>query len=304
MVTHEAVMVSEVIAALVIDNDGWYVDGTLGAGGHAHAILAATGSKGRLFAVDRDPSAFVEAERKLGPMISRVRFELGNFRELPELLPDELRGRISGILLDLGLRSTALDEPERGFSFQADGPLDMRFNPDQGESAAALLRRIREVELAKLFAEGTSRADPKKLARDIVRWRREYPLKTTGDLVQCLRASLGRWATPKLLSSVFSALRMAVNDELFDLEKALVELPALLRTEGVLCVLAYQSLEDRRVKSMRRAILRDPATGEYFQLEPLTRKPLVPSADEARVNRRARSAKMRAFRRIPASRPT
>jgi 16S rRNA (cytosine1402-N4)-methyltransferase len=297
-------MVSEVIDAMVIDDDGWYVDGTLGAGGHSAAILAATGPKGRLFAVDRDPSAFREAEAKLGPHTDQITFALGNFRELPELLPLELHGRISGILLDLGLRSTALDEPDRGFSFQADGPLDMRFNPERGESAADLLRRLREVELVALLAEGTSRANPKKMARDIVRWRRENSLRTTGDLVQCLRASLGRWATPKLLSSVFSAIRMAVNDELFDLDKSLVELPALLRTEGVLCVLAYQSLEDRRVKSLRRAILPDPATGDYFQMEPLTKKPQVPDRAEARTNRRARSAKMRAFRRIPATRPT
>lgn len=297
-------MVTEVIDAMVIDTDGWYVDGTLGGGGHAAAILKATGPEGKLFAVDRDPSAFDEARAALGPLADRVTFALGNFRELPELLPEELRGQISGILLDLGLRSTALDEPERGFSFQADGPLDMRFNPAQGESVADLLRRLREKQLAELLAEGTSRANPKKMARDIVSWRREQPLRTTGDLVQCLRASLGRWATPKLLSSVFSALRMAVNEELFDLDKSLVELPALLRTEGVLCVLAYQSLEDRRVKSLRRTILRDPATGDYFQMEPLTRKPLVPAAAEARINRRARSAKMRAFRRIPANRPT
>ncbi|MCK4304326.1 MAG: 16S rRNA (cytosine(1402)-N(4))-methyltransferase [Candidatus Eisenbacteria sp.] len=147
--------------------------------------------------------------------------------------------------------------------------------------------------------EGTTRADPRKLARAIVSWRRVQPMRTTGDLVRCLRGALGRRAGPKLLASVFSALRMAVNGELQDLECALQDLPGLLRPGGVLCVLCYQSQEDRRVKWLRRSTLLDPRSGSAFRMEPLSRKPLGPSQGEARKNRRARSARLRAFRRAP-----
>jgi len=297
-------MVTEVIAALVIDSDGWYADGTLGGGGHTRSILEAVGPAGHVFGVDRDPSALTEATRNLADKMTQIELALGNFRDLPELLPPELHGHLSGILLDLGLRSTALDEPDRGFSFQADGPLDMRFNPLRGESAADLLRRIKEADLANLLAEGQSRSDPRKMARDIVRWRREKPLRTTGDLVACLKSSLGRWANPKLLSAVFSAIRMRVNKELDDLEQSMDRLPGLLRLGGILCVLSYQSLEDRRVKSLRRTPLRDPVSGESFLMEPLTKKPIFPTPEEARINRRARSARLRAFRRVRSTKAT
>lgn len=292
-------MLAETIAALVTARDGIYVDGTLGEAGHARAILAELEPGGRLLGFDRDPTALAIAQERLVGEDERVTLLLGNFRDLAELLPREVHGKIDGILLDLGLRSSALDDPARGFAFRSDGPLDMRFNPSIGEPASELLARIDQRELAEIFAAGTTRANPHKLAAAIVTWRSARPLATTGDLVRCIRSSLHRWATPKLLSSLFSALRMKVNGELEDLDHALVNLPGLLKTGGVLCVLAYQSQEDRRVKNMRRAVLQDPKSGDSFRLEQLTKKPLMPTREEARQNRRARSARLRALRRMP-----
>jgi 16S rRNA (cytosine1402-N4)-methyltransferase len=294
-------MAAEVLDLLVTDPDGLYVDGTLGEAGHAGLILDRLSAAGRLFGVDRDPQALRSAALNLGSRAERARLIHGNFRDLAALLPADVRGRLSGVLLDLGLRSTALDDPERGFTFQADGPLDMRFDPSVGESAAELLASLSQGDLTRIFAEGTTRADPRRLARAVVAWRDERRLATTGDLVRCLRSALGRWATPKLLASVFSAVRMEVNHELGDLEAALRIVPTLLETGGVLCVLAYQSQEDRRVKALRRATFTDPATAAPFVMESLTRRPLRPSCDEARRNRRARSARLRAFRRGPAT---
>lgn len=294
-------MVSEVIAALAIKPDGTYIDGTVGEGGHAKAILGALGPGGRLFGVDRDPEALEIAAKAIGSQGRSCRLIRANFRDLPDILPPELWGRIDGILLDLGLRSGVLDDPQRGFAFRIDGPLDMRFDPSTGETAAELLGRIGKQELIQILEEGTTRANPRSLARAILAWRRERRLQTTQDLGGCLRKALGHRATPKLLSSVFSALRMRVNGELHDLERALEELPGLLRTGGVLCVIAYQSQEDRPVKLLRRDTLRDPASGESFRMQPLYRKPLRPSEQESRRNRRARSARLRAFRRVPMS---
>jgi len=293
-------MVSEVVTSMVTDPDGLYVDGTVGEGGHAGRLLEVLGPEGRVIGIDRDPEALAVAGKTLAGWGARVRLLPGNFRELPNLVGDHA-GEISGILLDLGLRSSALDDPARGFAFQSDGPLDMRFNPAVGESASQLLRRIREAELVRILEGGTTRAHPRRLARAMLTWRRRQPLQTTGDLTRCLRESLGRRATPKLLSSVFSALRMEVNAELEDLDRAMCELPGLLRTGGVLCVIAYQSQEDRRVKALRRATPTDPRSGGPIRMEPLQRKPLRPTDSECRRNRRARSARLRAYRRVEAA---
>ncbi len=290
-------MVREVVGALVSDRAGRFVDGTLGEGGHARAILEATHPHGRLLGLDRDPDALRIAGECLAPYGDRAQLEQGDFRDLAEILERIGWDRVDGVLLDLGLRSGALDVADRGFAFGLGGPLDMRFDPGQGESAADLLARLRMEELSALFAEGTSRANPHAIARAIVECRRRRPIERTDDLVRCLRGALGRWATPKLLSSVFSTLRMAVNTELAALDRALETVPALLTTGGVLCVLAYQSQEDRRVKLLRRSSFVDPRSGEPFRMAPLWPRPLRPSLEEIRRNRRSRSARLRALRR-------
>jgi len=259
-------MLREVIAALLTDRAGRYVDGTVGEGGHARGILEALGPDGRLLGLDRDPTAIAAAREALASFGDRVQVQQARFSQLAELLPTLGWPEVDGILLDLGLRSNALDDPSRGFSFQADGPLDMRFDP-------------------------TGRA--------ILEARRRGVLQRTGDLVAGLRAALGRRATPKLLSSVFATLRMAVNEELEELDRALATMPALLKTGGVLCVLAYQSQEDRRVKGLSKTPCVAPAMGRPFRMAPLWKGPLRPSAAETARNPRGRSAHLRAFRRLP-----
>ena len=298
-------MLPEVRSVLLQDRGGCYLDGTLGEGGHARAILAELEPTGCLFGVDRDPQALAIARRTLSPFGDRARVMHGNFRDLPRLLPEEWHGKVAGILLDLGLRSSALDEPERGFSFQSAGPLDMRFDPSVGPGAAEILARISRAQLQRIMEEGTTRASPRRVAQAILDWRDERrPLHMTGDLVRCLRRGLGAKASNKLLASVFSALRMEVNHEIEDLDVALATLPGLLRIGGVLCVLSYQSQEDRRVKLAGRAGSEDPCTGVGVLLEPVTKKPLRPTPQECRQNRRARSAMLRALRRIPIPSPS
>lgn len=299
IVMHEPVMVREVVAALGTEPAGRYVDGTLGEGGHARALLEALGPEARLLGLDRDPTALRAARENLAAYGARVTTLHARFGELAERLPEIGWPAVDGILLDLGLRSGSLDDPERGFSFQSDGPLDMRFDPTSGTSAAELLRHARPETLLRLMEAGTSRADPRAITRAILAGRRGGGLRRTTDLVACLRTGLGRRATPKLLSSVFATLRMAVNEELEELDHALATMPVLLRTGGVLCVLAYQSQEDRRVKGLARAECADPASGRCFRMEPLWRGPRRPGRAETAFNPRARSARLRAFRRLP-----
>ena len=292
-------MVNEVIGALVGDGRERFVDGTVGVGGHAWALLHAAGPSARLLGLDRDPQALERARERLASLADRVQLMQGDFADLDELAPRAGWDRVDGILLDLGLRSSALDDPERGFAFGRPGPLDMRFDPARGEPASALLARIRPDELLRLLEEGTTRAAPRAIARAILDCRRRSRIARTEELVACLRAGLGARATPKLLASVFSTLRMAVNDELGSLEQALARLPHVLNPGGVLCVIAYQSQEDRRAKNLRRVSFVDPSSRVPFRMAPLWPKPLRPSLAEVHANRRARSARLRAFRRAP-----
>ncbi len=292
-------MVREVVAVLVTRADGRYVDGTVGDGGHAQAILDATQSSSQLLGLDRDPEALRAAGEALATYGERVHLVQSDFANLADVLPQLGWERVDGILLDLGLRSSALDDAQRGFSFQLDGPLDMRFDPWEGTPARELLRRINPSRLEQLLAAGTTRASPRAIARAILAWRRQERLERTSDLVACLRRGLGRRATPKLLSSVFAAVRMEVNRELAGLDRALATMPEILGTGGILCVLSYQSQEDRRIKQLRRTPFRDPRTGERFRLIPLEKRPQQALPEEVRRNRRARSARLRAFQRVP-----
>jgi 16S rRNA (cytosine1402-N4)-methyltransferase len=180
----------------------------------------------------------------------------------------------------------------------------MRFDVTRGETASELLSRIDQAELARILAEGTSRANPRRLARAILDWRDRHGMRTTRDLTRCLQRSLGRQAGPKLLASVYAALRMATNAEIEELEEALRTMPTLLETGGVLCVISYQSQEDVRVKALSRATLQDPRSGAAFRMEPRFAKPQRPSDEEVQANPRARSALLRVLQRVPVNTPT
>jgi 16S rRNA (cytosine1402-N4)-methyltransferase len=303
--THEPVLLEEVVGLLRPLSGGRYVDGTVGDGGHAEAILEHSSPAGRLLGMDRDPAAVERARRRLARFGSRAELRQGDYRELPVLLGEWAPGGCDGTLLDLGLSSAQLQDPARGFSFQNDGPLDMRFDPSSGPTAAELLARWSEPELERILREYGEEPRARAIARAIVRERELRPIRTTAELASLVaRASRYRHGRTHPATRTFQALRIAVNRELEGLGRALTELAQSLKPGGRLVVISFHSLEDRAIKHCFRALAApcrcDPTQpcrcgGPLGGI--LTKKPLVPSAAEQARNRRARSAKLRAFER-------
>ena len=303
---HIPVLAQEALALLAIRSAGTYVDGTVGGGGHAARLLAQLGSLGRLVAFDADPQAVVVARERLGAD-SRVRVREGNFAELPALLDAEGIGTVDGVLLDLGLSSLQVDAPERGFSFQAAGPLDMRRNPAQGRTAADVVNTASAQDLAAWFRALGEEPQAQRVARAIVRRRAEQPFTTTDDLAACVaRAVRGRRRLHPA-TRVFQALRIVVNDEQACLQAGLAGAHARLAPGGRLAVISFHSGEDRVVKEF----LRDTAgrctcppdlpvcrCGAQATMRILTRRPVRPTADEVAANPRARSARLRAAEKL------
>ena len=300
--THEPVLCEEVVAALNIRPDGWYVDATFGRGGHSRAILDQLGSDGRLLAMDRDPEAAAEAARQFS---GDARFTMvqGPFSMLEKTIVE--RGwhkRVSGILFDLGVSSPQLDDAARGFSFLRDGPLDMRMDPSRGESAAAWLQHADEQEIAEvLFTLGEERY-ARRIARAIVRRRTEQPLATTRELAALVADAVPtRERSKDPATRTFQAIRLHINQELAELQAALPQAVEALAPGGRLAVISFHSLEDRIVKQF----MRREAKGEELppdlpvrQSEVSVRLHLVGKAvratdDEIRCNPRARSAVLR-----------
>jgi 16S rRNA (cytosine1402-N4)-methyltransferase len=290
---HVPVLLDEVLELLAVRPGGLWVDGTVGLGGHAAALLRASAPDGRLLGLDRDGETLERARAALGPRSDRVRLEPGDYREIPQRLGDE---RADGILLDLGISSAQLDDPERGFSFQADGPLDMRMDRREGETAADVVNHLPEKELADLiYAYGEERAS-RRIARAIVRARDRTPIRTTGELAEIVRRAVPRGARQRLhpATRTFQALRIHVNRELDGLGPALERIAGCLAPSGRMAVIAFHSLEDRAVKTAFRGLAH-----RGFGL--LTKKPVRPSEAEARANPRARSARLRAVAREEAT---
>ena len=300
---HRPVMRAEAVRFLAPDRGGIYVDGTVGLGGHAAAILAA-GPEARLIGIDRDPQALRYAAARLAQFGDRVRLVHGNYRDLAEILSNLGIEAIDGFLLDLGLSSLQLDAPERGFSFRADGPLDMRMDPTQGRSAADLVNAASVEELARILRDYGEERFAGRIARAIVAAR---PIETTGALAEVVRRAIPRRFHERRIdpaTRTFQALRIAVNDELRNLQDGLAAGFAALRPGGVIVVISFHSLEDRIVKRFFRKL----ATPRYESLAPgpplppqaevLTKKPLRPSEEEIGENPRARSAKLRACRKL------
>jgi 16S rRNA (cytosine1402-N4)-methyltransferase len=282
--------VDEVAWLLRPRREGWVIDGTVGMGGHAEAVLAASGEDVRLLGLDADPDALTRATERLARFGERVRLVHGNFREIAHVVRAHGVGQPRSVLLDLGVSSFQLDESGRGFSFQRDEPLDMRLDPTGGETAADLLNHLDEETLARIIHEHGEERYARRIARTIVRRR---PLRTTGELVAAVRAAVPRAAWPRrthVATRTFQALRMAVNDETGALRQTLQEVPGLLAVGGRLGVISFHSGEDRIVKQTFRAF----GSASYVELEP---SPLTPGADEVRANPRARSAKLRVLER-------
>ena len=299
---HIPVMVAEVVAGLVADPDGAYVDATVGGGGHSWALLQALGPKGRLLAVDRDREAVAAARARLAAD-ARVVVRQGRFAELSELLAQEGIGPLSGVLFDLGVSSHQIDAPARGFSYQADGPLDMRMDAEVGPTAAELIAACSENELAELIARYGEERAARRIARSICRQQRLAPLTTTQALRQAVAATRPRMLN-KTLARVFQALRMAVNDELGQLQVGLAAMETELKPGGRLAVMAYHSLEDRLVKQHLAVLMRGCICPPRVPVCTCGRKPSfkrvghkLQKASEAEVkqNTRARSAILRIY---------
>jgi 16S rRNA (cytosine1402-N4)-methyltransferase len=284
-------MVEEVLVGLNCRSGRLYVDGTVGEGGHAAAILDHCGPEGELWGLDRDPHALQAAAARLARHASRFQLFHRSYARLGEILAENDRVGAAGILLDLGLSSLQLQRSQRGFSFAGDEPLDMRFNPEEpGATAATLLNRATQAELEKIFWEYGEERHARRLARLIVRERRRQPFQTTVQLVKLLEQAQGPGGRRGRLhpaTRVFQALRIAVNLELEELAVFLEHVPAWLIPGGRLVVISYHSLEDRLVKH------RLVAWERAGVMTRLTKKPLTPSAAEVKANPRARSAKLR-----------
>jgi 16S rRNA (cytosine1402-N4)-methyltransferase len=288
------VLLLETMELLRVRAGGLYVDGTLGLAGHAAELLRRSAPDGRLLAFDRDAETMERARETLAPFGARARLVHADWREAPAVLGGE---RPDGILLDLGVSSVQLDTAERGFSFQQDGPLDMRMDRSQGPTAADVVNRTRENELADLIYQYGEERASRRIARAIVRARERRHFTTTGELAGVVRSAAGRARRPGLdpATLTFQALRIHVNGELAGLADALRALLATLAPGGRLAVIAFHSLEDREVKQTFRAAAQE----EGFSL--LTKKPQGATEDEIRRNPRSRSARLRVIARAEAA---
>lgn len=294
---HAPVLAREVVDLLVHDPAGVYIDGTLGGGGHSLALLDALAPGGRVVGIDQDPDAIAAATTRLAPA-GEERFTAirGNFGDLEALLAAHRISRVDGILLDLGVSSHQIDQPARGFAFSADGPLDMRMDPSRPHTAAELVNQAADSELVDILRSYGEEPRAYKIARAIVERR---PLTTTAELAELVRDVVPFKEEVKSLARVFQALRIAVNDEMAVLHRALVAALRVLDVGGRLAVIAYHSLEDRPVKHFFKYGNFDnrPVHDFYGNLltpwEMVTRKPVVPGQEEVEANPRARSARLR-----------
>jgi 16S rRNA (cytosine1402-N4)-methyltransferase len=289
---HVAVLASEVIELLAPAPGQVLVDATVGAGGHTRLVAERVAPTGRVIGLDRD-AAMLELARP-GLTGRPVTLVQENFDHLPQVLAELGIPQVDGVLADLGFSSDQLETPARGLSFQQDGPLDMRLNPESGgETAADLLRRLSERDLADLIYQYGEERFSRRIARRIVETRKQTPFETTGQLAELVRRCVPRprGHRPSIdpATRTFQALRIAVNDELGALDRLLAALPACVKPGGRAVLISFHSLEDRRVKQA----FRDRAIWEV-----LTRKPLQATEEETRNNPRSRSAKLRAAKRI------
>jgi 16S rRNA (cytosine1402-N4)-methyltransferase len=305
--THQPVLLAEVLTGLSIKPDGVYVDGTFGRGGHAGAILAVLGPEGRLLAMDRDPEAVQSAEQQFGTD-PRFEIEQGAFTMLSKVVARrQLQGRVNGLLLDLGVSSPQLDDASRGFSFSADGPLDMRMDPSSGISASQWLETAAESEISRVLKTYGEERFSRRIARAIVETRHADPLRTTRQLAELVAAAVPvREKNKHPATRSFQAIRIFVNNELDEITAVLDQVIEVLAPHGRVAVISFHSLEDRIVKRF----IRDEFRGKQAPPElPLAGMDYVPRlkpvgkairAGEVEVSRnpRARSAVLRVAERL------
>ena len=302
---HEPVLLQEVIEALKPGPGKLVFDGTLGGGGHAQALL----ERGvQLVAMDQDPHAIAHSTQRLAQYADRLCILRGNFRNFPKILVETGVSGFDGMLVDLGVSSHQLDEPSRGFSFQKDGPLDLRMDPEQPRSAADLVATASEQELSRILSEYGEEPQARRIARAIVNARGKTPIKTTAQLAEVISNTIGRKGKRHPATLAFQALRIAVNDELAALLQFLEVAPRWLKPGGRLAVISFHSLEDRIVKQafhrlstpfLDRPEWPAPRPNPDFCMRLVQRKPIEPSEQELESNPRARSAKLRVAEKMP-----
>jgi 16S rRNA (cytosine1402-N4)-methyltransferase len=291
---HVPVLTAEAIGQLQPGRGGVFVDCTVGLGGHSSALLAA--GAGRIIGLDRDLDALDRARATLAPWLQRVELVHADYRSLDSVLERLGVPLVDGTLADLGVSSMQLDAPGRGFSFQRDEPLDMRMDRSGGETAADLVARSSEIELADAIFQFGEERYSRRIARALVDARRQAPIDTTGRLAAIVRRAIPRRGLMRIdpATRTFQALRIWVNRELDGLERFLQTAVHRLRSGARLVVITFHSLEDRIVKHTFRAL----AQQEVAALKVLTKKPIVPTEEEVQRNPRARSAKLRAAERV------
>ena len=296
---HIPVLYKEVLAGLQPQPGGCYIDATLGAGGHAAGILTASAPDGRLLGLDADPEAVAFARQILRPFGERAILKAANFRQMEAVARKLGFEQVDGILMDLGLSSRQLMDPERGFSFSQDGPLDMRMDPGQTGTAADLVNHLPQADLAGLIWRYGEERHSRRIARAIVAAR---PVTTTKQLADLVERTVGRRESIHPATRTFQALRIVVNDELESLSQAMLQARNLLRPHGRLAIVAFHSLEDRLVKRFYQLESRDCICPPEIPicvcehratLRVLTGKPVRPTAEEVAQNPRSRSARLR-----------
>ncbi len=295
-------MLNEMLDAVKPCSKGVYLDGTLGSGGYSEAILEASAPDGMVVGIDLDPDAVVRSRDRLQRFGERFRAVHGGFQEAKEILNSLSISEIDAAVLDLGLCSDQLDDPERGFSFRSPGPLDMRFDTSSGDVLSEHLTHLSVKELETILLKYGEERYFRKIARELIRARDRGSLKTTEDLAGVVsRLQKGPRGKIHPATRTFQALRIALNREMENLATALDEMPMLLKSGGRFCLISYHSLEDRQVKLSFRKRKKDPN-----QWKVITPKPLRPTREESRDNPRARSAKMRVLEAVsdPGTRPS
>jgi 16S rRNA (cytosine1402-N4)-methyltransferase len=300
---HTPVMCSQVLNYLVTKKNGIYLDCTLGGGGHSTEIIKKIYPEGLLIGLDQDIEALEFARERLRDYLDRIVLIKGNFGDLKPLLKELGYKQITGILFDLGLSSHQLESKSRGFSFQEDNPLDMRMDVSKETDACFVVNNYSEKDLWELFSKYGEERFSRSIARVIVRERKNGEIKTTSQLAKLVtdvyaRHKKDRWRIHPA-TRVFQALRIEVNDELNILKRALEEAISILEQQGRICIISYHSLEDRIAKhTFKNFAEKGHVILNGYGVKILSKKPIYPSEDEVKINRRARSAKMRVAEKV------
>ncbi len=302
--SHQPVLYQEIIHALQPKSPGRYIDGTIGAGGHARGILEACSPDGLLLGFDLDSQGLALAHETLAPYGKRVILAQASYLSILESMQQLGWDAVDGIVIDLGVSSMQLDTPERGFSFQVDAPLDMRFNPGFGLTAAQLINTTSEADLANLLFKYGEEPKARRIAKMIVQAR---PVTRTSQLAEIVKKAYPGHSRVHPATRTFQAIRIVVNDELSVLEQTLPRAIQALRPGGRLAVISFHSLEDRIVKDFFRSQSKDQINPPYEKiyeverkatLKEITRKPITPDTNEIKNNPRARSAKLRVAEKL------